>query len=318
MTSKSKITVIMMTYNHQNYIKKAIESILSQSIIEICDIVIHDDASTDSTPEIINNYYEMYPELIKPIFSKSNCFSKGASGIEQVWKRILDRVDSEFIAICEGDDEWIHPFKLQMQLDIISKDPSISMVTNRSITMYSGQKKGYQGPTKEGRYSTSEVILGDGGMFPTASIFMRSEIIKSMPKFFYESKIGDYPMVIISSLRGDIYHINEALSIYNIGVEGGFSDLISKGGLEIKLNIIDYVIELLSNINIYTEKQFDFEISFVQLNYRIKYLTKIIAYDKSLKVRYVNIKHSIVMVLFASSFTRFILRHLIRYLRPNF
>ena len=120
------VSIDCTTYNHGKYISDALDSFLMQNTNFKYEILVHDDASTDDTPKIIKEYESIYPDLIKPIYQKENQYSKGlrVSGIN------LRRARGKYIAVCEGDDYWIDPYKLQKQVDYMESHPECSMCTH--------------------------------------------------------------------------------------------------------------------------------------------------------------------------------------------
>ena len=114
------VSIICNTYNHEKYIAHALESFLMQKTDFSFEILVHDDASTDSTPDIIKTYAEKYPDIIKPILQTENQFSKGIN-VTQVFQ--YSRAKGKYIAFCEGDDYWIDSNKLQFQVDWLEQHP---------------------------------------------------------------------------------------------------------------------------------------------------------------------------------------------------
>lgn len=120
-----KVTIICLTYNHERYIARAIDSFLMQKTNFPFEIVIHDDASTDGTTDIIKEYHNRYPELIKPIFEKENQFSKKIDIIYS--KNLLNKILGKYVSLCEGDDYWIDENKLQIQADYMDSHLDVSI-----------------------------------------------------------------------------------------------------------------------------------------------------------------------------------------------
>ena len=98
------LSIHCLTYNHEKYIAEAIDSFLMQKTNFKFEILIHDDASTDRTVDIIKKYQQKYPEIIKPIFQTENQYSKGVNKINYKFNFI--RSKGKYIALCEGDDYW--------------------------------------------------------------------------------------------------------------------------------------------------------------------------------------------------------------------
>ena len=119
------VSISCITYNHCKYIKDAIEGFLMQRTNFPIEILIHDDASTDGTTDIIREYEQKYPDIIKPIYEKENQWNKGRRG-SLVFN--VPRAKGKYIAFCEGDDYWTDPYKLQKQVDFLEENPEYGMV----------------------------------------------------------------------------------------------------------------------------------------------------------------------------------------------
>ena len=104
------LSVGVLTYNQENYIRKCLDSILMQKTNFKFEIILNDDCSTDKTVEIIKEYEAKYPDIIKPVYQKENQFSKGKGILRNF---LLPRINTKYYAFCEGDDYWTDPYKLQ-------------------------------------------------------------------------------------------------------------------------------------------------------------------------------------------------------------
>ena len=118
------VSIITLAYNHAPYIRQCIEGILMQKTTFSFELMIHDDASTDETANIIREYEALYPDVIKPIYQKENQYSIGASVMR---KHIYPRIQGKYIAWCDGDDYWTDPLKLQKQVDFLESHPDYSI-----------------------------------------------------------------------------------------------------------------------------------------------------------------------------------------------
>jgi glycosyltransferase involved in cell wall biosynthesis len=121
---KPVVSICCITYNHEEFIEDAIRSFLGQVTTFPFEILIHDDASTDKTAEVIRRYEKLYPKLIKPIYQKENQFSKDAR-VNQVFN--FSRAQGKYIALCDGDDYWKDVRKLQIQKDFLENNSSYSI-----------------------------------------------------------------------------------------------------------------------------------------------------------------------------------------------
>lgn len=113
------LSIWCLSYNHKDFISEAIESFLAQKTKFKFEIIIHDDASNDGTQEIIKDYQNKYPDIIKVIYQQKNQYSQGINPINAIYAM----TKSEFIAFCEGDDYWDDDDKLQTQVDFLINHP---------------------------------------------------------------------------------------------------------------------------------------------------------------------------------------------------
>ena len=120
--TKPIVSICCITYNHENYIRDAIEGFLMQKTTFPIEIIIHDDASTDKTAEIVKSYAEKHPDLILPILQAENQYSKGIP----ISTYAYPKARGKYIAFCEGDDYWTDPYKLQKQVDFLESNPDCS------------------------------------------------------------------------------------------------------------------------------------------------------------------------------------------------
>lgn len=122
------VSIICCAYNHGPYIRQCLDGFMMQKTDFSFEVLIHDDASTDNTAEIIREYELKYPDTIIPVYAKENKYSKGIDIFSQI---LLPKAKGKYIAICEGDDYWTDPLKLQKQVDFLENNPSYVMCSHR-------------------------------------------------------------------------------------------------------------------------------------------------------------------------------------------
>jgi glycosyltransferase involved in cell wall biosynthesis len=213
------ISISCITYNHGNYIDKALESFLMQETHFPFEILIHDDASTDNTADIIRIYAEKYPTIIKPIYQTENQYSKGSDIVSYNFTR----AKGEYIALCEGDDYWTDKKKLQIQVEkmikhndcLISFHPS-NIVYNQTI---SSEVTGRHSENDK-VFNVREVIKGDGGFCPTASIIIKKDVVDNLPDFFAKAPVGDFFLQVVAANSAGALYIDRTMSAYRIHPSG--------------------------------------------------------------------------------------------------
>lgn len=215
----SVVSIHCLTYNHEKFIAEALDSFLMQQTTFPFEILIHDDASTDRTPEIIKEYARQYPELIKPIFQSENQYSKRKT-FNTVNLINLTRAQGKYIAVCEGDDYWTDPHKLQRQVELMERQPDCSLCVHAGYLVSATEKKVVfkNRPSKKDQvFTVEEVIEGGGGLFLTNSMMFRKDEALQTPEFLEKAPVGDYPYVIHFALLGKVYYLDTVMSTYRLG-----------------------------------------------------------------------------------------------------
>ena len=132
------MTVFCLAYNHEKYIRTTFEGFVKQKTTFKFKVLVHDDASTDSTPDIIREYMEKYPDMFEAIMQEENKYQQGID-IED--KYILPKIDTKYVASCECDDYWTDPNKLQMQVEYMEKHPDCSLCVHDTEKRHIYRKK---------------------------------------------------------------------------------------------------------------------------------------------------------------------------------
>ncbi|MBB6681544.1 glycosyltransferase family 2 protein [Aequorivita sp. 609] len=135
---KPLVSILCITYNHQQFIGKCLESLTNQKCDFDFEILIHDDASTDGTQAIIKGFQQKYPEIVKPILQTENQWSKKAGGINLRFN--YPRAKGKYLALCDGDDFWIDEKKLQKQVTFLENNPDFSLVCGAYMRVQDGKK----------------------------------------------------------------------------------------------------------------------------------------------------------------------------------
>ncbi len=211
-TPKSvKVSVRCLVYNHASYLRDCLEGIVSQKTNFLFEAVIHDDASTDGSAEIIREQAEKYPHIIKPIFQSKNQYSQSPSLPDSY---VTKACRGEYWALCEGDDYWIDPLKLQKQVDFLDVHPDYSLVCSDAVILTREGEQRWKRYDEDCDIPVKDVILKGGAWLHTVTLLYRAEIVKDWPKFASACHVGDYPLAIHAALKGKIRYLSDPTAVY--------------------------------------------------------------------------------------------------------
>lgn len=231
------------------------DSLLAQKTDFPYVILAHDDASTDGTPEILKEYAERYPEKVQLILQKENTYSK----FPRVWAtQVWPKVETPYIALCEGDDYWIDPDKLQMQVKFLEKHPEYSLsVTNAETVTATGEPLGaIDHYAEDSDMPVEDLISGGGGYIATASIVTRTEYVKELPPFYYLSTVGDSPLQLYLAAIGKTRWHARKTCAYRINAFGSWTVQQLIGDQKKPIRYHESMVEMLEGFNAYTGRKY--------------------------------------------------------------
>lgn len=214
---KPLVSIFTLTYNHALYIRQCLDGFIMQKTSFSFEVIVNDDASTDGTTDIIREYESKYPEIIKPVYHDENLYSKGEYGF---WKRYcLPRARGKYIALCEGDDYWIDPLKLQKQVDFLEVNREYSMCCTDYYRYIQNTGRLLPYSLTDKHVITTKDLM-KYNMVATLTTLIRVEYLKEysdvvvprMPRF----PMGDYPMWIWLSTKSPIYRMEERPAVYRV------------------------------------------------------------------------------------------------------
>lgn len=214
--AKPLVSVCMITFNHEKYVRQAIEGVLMQQCTFPFELVIGEDCSTDSTREICEQFVKQYENIIRLLPSERNL------GMMANFIRTLQACTGKYIALCEGDDYWTDPYKLQKQVDFLEANPDFVFTFHDAFILNekTGEKHLRIGDRKiDETVDLKSVILQKN--ISTASIVYRNVLeYKSLPDWFYNISNGDYGLCVLLAEKGPGKFFRKPMSIYRVH-EGG-------------------------------------------------------------------------------------------------
>ena len=218
MSNSIVVSIVCTTYNQESFIGQAVESFLAQILSVPYEIIIHDDASTDGTREILRNYAERYPQRITVIQQNSNIYSTG----QRVFDVALSYAKGEFIAPCEGDDFWCDPLKLHKQLVFLTENSDFGAVftdtnvlnqTTQSTALSHDASRGFNPPTGD-----VKADLVRGNPYKSCSVLLRALALNGYQVHadFLKAKMLDYILWLHVASNYKIGYLNESMATYRV------------------------------------------------------------------------------------------------------
>ncbi len=223
METSMQPTVIVwcLTYNQKGFIRDTLDGFVMQQTNFPFEVVVHDDASTDGTTDIVMEYAERYPEIIKPMVETENQWQKG--GLKHIISIMNEQHRrGKYIAFCEGDDYWIDPNKLQRQVDFLESNPDYSMCFHSAKKKYETDARAWIDceNIQDKDYDATDIFIN--WTVPTASVLCRKEAMDFYANLKHPEQIQNYDIFIILScaMVGKIRGMHEQMSVYRIQGEG--------------------------------------------------------------------------------------------------
>lgn len=268
------ISICVITYNQEEYIIQTLKGIENQKIDVPFEVLISNDKSTDNSDEIIKNYinqssikdnivYYYQSENLRPL---------------QNLKFLFDKSKYKYIALCEGDDYWTDPLKLQQQFDFIENNPDYSCVFHDAIIVDENNNfiSNFNKFKPKNPISKKDTITKGGNLAVTASMFFKNYM--DYPNFLFKAKSGDRALRLFLMTKGKFHFINKQMCAYrkhNNGVTQG-------GNVAVRVQFVKSNIDLLNNFNEYSSYQYNKTIT-SEISNQYKYLS---IFDKGLKVKW--------------------------------
>ncbi|RLK48372.1 glycosyltransferase involved in cell wall biosynthesis [Alkalispirillum mobile] len=222
-TSQVLVSISCTCYNHSRYITSALNSFILQKTAFAFEVIVHDDASTDGSPDIIARYQARYPNIIKPIYQTENQYSQGRKSSIIAFRKATGK----YIALCEGDDFWIDRNKLQLQAENMERMPFCDLSFHSAVWHYEdGRKRNFVYAQRAGTnkvFDIKAMILGKGQFCPTASLMFKRQLILDLPEWYYRTSMGDHYLQVLGARRGGALYINRCMSAYRNGVPGSWT-----------------------------------------------------------------------------------------------
>lgn len=211
-----RVSVCCITYNHVNFIARALDGILNQEIDFTMEVLVYDDMSSDGTREIVERYSKLHPDIIKTVLPEENQYSKGVNTMA----KLRELASGKYIAFCEGDDFWTDPTKLQQQVSFLEQNPRVVITGHKVIAVdikgqpvrYFKSRNPFAANPQERDY-TAEELRTLPVIIPTSSRVFRNIQLK-MPLEAKKTIAGDAFLQVLLSEHGDYKYIDSIKPSY--------------------------------------------------------------------------------------------------------
>lgn len=231
------LTIICTSFNHEKYIKECLDGFVMQQTKFLFEIIVHDDASTDNTAEIVKEYETKYPNLFFNIYQSENQFTK--EGVNIWYDIMLPKARGKYIAICEGDDYWTDPLKLQRQVDFLESNRGFVFCTHRYKIFYENDNSFDENIYPLNKNSEDNVEINEDVFFkdwlsqPLSAVILKEDLMNSLSKYVYFKYYRDYHLFYFLLKRGKGICLSACSGVYRINDGGIFSGNTRKDRMKV-------------------------------------------------------------------------------------
>jgi glycosyltransferase involved in cell wall biosynthesis len=215
-----KVSICVITYNQENYIKQCVESLVSQNADFLFEVVIRDDASSDNTPLILQELKERYSQ-IRLLNGSVNL------GMNKNILEVFGAARGDFIALCEGDDYWVDQCKIKKQVALLEKHSDYNMCCHPAQI----QKENRVTRKQLGRHSSNlttipfqEILKNDGAFIATPSIMIRRCVLAKLPDWLVQAPYGDYFLQVYGAFSKGCIYSPEPMAVYRKNSIGSWTE----------------------------------------------------------------------------------------------
>lgn len=251
------VSICCITYNHCDFIRQCLDGFLMQKTDFAFEIIVHDDASTDGTTDIVKEYEMKYPKLFKVIIQKENQYSKGVN----ILSNVFGCATGKYIAYCEGDDYWTDPLKLQKQLDFLENNPTYIMCSHRYDSYFQLSDSFDYNLDDNSRSYSLDLLLDGGWLFHPLTVMFKRNTLEESP--YYDCKIWmDAVLFYFLLKRGPGYYLSDNMAVYRVHNSGVWSGINnhSKMLMEYKARLAIYEVDRSDDAARYIKAQFSKDI----------------------------------------------------------
>lgn len=264
------VSIQCLVYNHEPYLRQCLDGFVMQKTNFKFEAIVHDDKSTDGSAKIIAEYAEKYPEIIRPIYETENQYSKRDGSLERI---VNQACRGKYIALCEGDDYWTDPMKLQKQVDFMEAHPEYSMCFGDAeyydVSLGKLDRKINDKFRAVNDSLTSSMpsevfskIIKGQCLIRTLCVLYRKECLEAIEPNQYTFMMGDVPLWLDLSQKGKVHFLKDIFGVYNMHANSVTHD--QQSILRFKLSMYE--------MRVYYLYKYDYQIpDSIRLRYNFSY-----------------------------------------------
>jgi glycosyltransferase involved in cell wall biosynthesis len=225
-----RVSVSLLTYNHERYVAQAIESVLAQRGVDF-ELVVSEDHSTDGTRAIVEDYAARHPDRIRVLPSPQNV------GMTRAFARGIEAARGTYVALLDGDDYWTSADKLRLQADFLDAHPECAICFHNVTVVYEDGSEPHPFHSPDPRHYLSRAMpkpvstladVAPGNFMQTCSVMFRRGLFGEFPAWFEQLVVADWPLHVLNAEHGDIGYIDETMAVYRVHAGGVWSGSLSR------------------------------------------------------------------------------------------
>ena len=213
-----KLSVVVLAYNHEKFLRQALDSVLSQQVDFAYEVIVGEDHSPDGTRGIVQDYARRYPDRLRPIYQTQNV------GMGPNFRDCLAACRGQYIALLEGDDYWTDPRKLHKQVSWLDAHPDFSLCFHPVADLREGDAQPPAGPRAfvQDVYEFADLLLPIYTVVSTGSMVLRHSG-RPWPAWLFTVKPIDFPLVVLCAEQGKVKQLPDVMGVYRIHAGGLWS-----------------------------------------------------------------------------------------------
>ncbi len=232
------VSVAMIAYNKADVIGDAIKGVVSQWAPFEIELIIVDDASTDTTYAVASEWARRYPDIIKLYRNAAN------KGLQANYVEAFSHCRGKYLAVCDADDYWIYRRKLAVQVGYMERHPECALTFHRVVNYY--EKDGTMSLSNGGQRRDCDIIaLSRSNFITNLSVVYRKDLVDltRLPSWILDDRSPDYAMHMLYARHGNIHYFRRPMGVYRIGASGAWSLTERYRRLEMSLSVREHLLD---------------------------------------------------------------------------